>query len=346
MNKRKKHNRVRYGVLAVLLLATFAMMLVPGGNAFYAAHIYPIKGTVLSNISSWVPFPIGDLFVILSFLWAILYPLYALINKRKKFSHALGHVVEYLLWLFVWFYWAWGLNYGQPNYYQRTGTQPMAYNEQAFSRFAKRYVQLLNENYTEITAKDEEKVCKNVMAAYKLHGFNRIRNIHPKIKTMLYTPLASMVGVTGSMMPFFCEFTINRDVQPHRFAAIYAHEYAHLQGITSEGEANFYAYLATTQSTDKSIRFSGYYDILGHVFNNAARLMSQEEYKALYESLRPEIKQLIKDDRAYWEARYNQRIGDMQDWLFDKFLKYNKVSSGKKSYSEVIGLIMAYENGD
>ena len=344
MSKRKRHSKLRYGLLVVLIIATIAMMVIPGGNAFYAAHIYPIKGTVLSNISSWIPFPIGDLFVILSIAWAILYPLYALISRRKKFLHALGHVVEYLLWLFVWFYWAWGLNYGQPNYYQRTGTQPVAYDKQVFSQFAKRYVQQLNENYTEITEKDEEKVCKNVMAAYKLHGFNRIRNIHPKIKTMLYTPLASMVGVTGSMMPFFCEFTINGDVQPHRYAAIYAHEYAHLQGITSEGEANFYAYLATTQSTDKSIRFSGYYDILGHVFNNAARLMSQEEYKALYESLRPEIKQLVESDMAYWDAKYSQTIGSIQEYLFDLYLKYNKVPSGRKSYSEVIGLILAYEN--
>ena len=51
-----------------------------------------------------------------------------------------------------------------------------------------------------------------------------------------------MVGVTGSMGPFFCEFTLNGDLLPANYPATYAHELAHLLGITSEAEANFYAY--------------------------------------------------------------------------------------------------------
>ena len=341
--KEKGHIVWRRIVLGVLLMAVIALMLIPGGNALYASNIYPWIGTILSNISSWIPFPVGDAFVILSIAWVILYPIYALIHPKKKFGKALGNVVEYLLWLFVWFYMAWGLNYGQPNYYQRTNTQPVAFDEQTFKDFAKRYVEALNSNYTVIETKDEEKIKTNVMAAYKLHGFNRIRNVNPQVKTMLYTPLASMVGVTGSMAPFFCEFTVNGDVQPHRFAEVYAHEYAHLQGITSEGEANFYAYIATTQSTDKGIRFSGYYGILGHVFNNAQRLLSQDDYRALYDNLRPEIKTLLEEDMAYWEAKYSEKLGKVQDYLFDLYLKFHKVEGGRKNYSEVIGLIIANE---
>lgn len=45
---------------------------------------------------------------------------------------------------------------------------------------------------------------------------------------MLFTPLISMVGVTGSMGPFFCEFTLNGDLLPSQYPATYAHELAHL----------------------------------------------------------------------------------------------------------------------
>ena len=55
-------------------------------------------------------------------------------------------------------------------------------------------------------------------------------------------PCFSMVGVTGSMGPFFCEFTLNGDLLPPQYPATYAHELAHFLGITSEAEANFYAY--------------------------------------------------------------------------------------------------------
>lgn len=339
-----KQINVRRWLLGVLLAITFAMMMVPGGNAFYANSIYPVIGSLLANASSWIPFSIGEVFVMLSILWIILYPLYALVMPKKKFLKAMGNVVEYLLWLFVWFYWAWGLNYGQPNYYQRTSTHHVAFDEEVFSDFAQRYVEALNNNYTVVETKDVEKVKTNVMSAYKLQGFNRIRVVNPQVKTMLYTPLASMVGVTGSMAPFFCEFTLNGDVLPHSFAATYAHEYAHLQGITSEGEANFYAFLATTQSTDKGIRFSGYYSILRHVFNNARMLMGAEDYQKLYDSLRPEIKSLIESDRAYWQERYNDIIGEVQEYVYNLYLKYNRVKGGTKNYSEVVGLIIAYEH--
>ena len=337
----KKNSQVRRWLLGIMLAATLAMMLVPGGNALYARHIYPAVGTMLSNVSSWVPFAMGDVLMILSVVWVVAYPIFALISRKRKMGRACAQVLEYLLWLFVWFYWAWGLNYGQPNYYQRTNTTPVAPNEQVFAAFAHRYVEALNSSYTVVETIEEEQVKTHVMAAYKLHEFNRIRCVNPQVKTMLYTRLASMVGVTGSMSPWFGEFTLNGDVRPHMYAATYAHEYAHLHGITSEGEANFYAYVATTQSTDKGIRVSGYYSVLGHVFNTARVMMTEDEYKALYERLRPEIKLLIEADRAYWQERYSETIGRAQEYLYDLYLKYNKVEGGTKSYGEVVGLILS-----
>lgn len=89
----------------------------------------------------------------------------------------------------------------------------------------------------------------------------------------MFTPLISMVGVTGSMGPFFCEFTLNGDLLPPQYPATYTHELAHLLGITSEAEANFYAYQVCTRSVNKEIRFSGYFSILGHVLANARQLI-------------------------------------------------------------------------
>ena len=63
---------------------------------------------------------------------------------------------------------------------------------------------------------------------------------------MIFTPFISMFGVTGSMGPFFCEFTLNGDLLPINYPATYTHELAHLLGISSEAEANFYAYQAVS----------------------------------------------------------------------------------------------------
>lgn len=340
MKKNQKH--IRYWILGILFVIVLLLKLIPGGNTFYAHKIYPVVGTILSNISSLFPFAVSDFFVIASIVWLIGYPVYAFI-KHLSWKQVLIKMGAFLALLFVWFYWAWGLNYGQDNYYQRTHTRPVQYDEEIFRDFIDRYIQSLNENYMKIAETDENVIRQSVMDAYSKFGFNRISNNHPKVKTMLYTPLASMVGVTGSMAPFFVEFTLNGDLLPHQYAATYAHEYAHLQGITSEREASFYAYLTTTRSENQAIRFSGYYSVLSYVLRNARQLLGTDSYGDMIKRIRPEIRDLYDADYAYWRAKYSEFIGKAQDHLFDFYLKSNKEPSGRKSYSEVIGLIISYE---
>ena len=147
-------------------------------------------------------------------------------------------------------------------FYGRTNIPYTAYTPEIFQSFVDNYIDKLNASYTDVTSIDEPLVCRE-----SVHGYNQISDtlgIHrpphssPRVKTMLFTPFISMVGVTGSMGPFFCEFTLNGDLLPPQYPATYAHELAHLLGITSEAEANFYAYQVCTRSQVKEIRFSGY----------------------------------------------------------------------------------------
>ena len=165
----------------------------------------------------------------------------------------------------------------------------------------------------------------------------------PQAKTMLFSPLASMVGVKGSMGPFFCEFTINGDVPPAEYPATYAHELAHLLGIANEGEANFYAYQVCTRSSIQAIRFSGLMSILPHVLNNAYRLLPAGEYDLLCRDIRPEVLRLARESQEYWQGKYNRLIGDAQSKLYELYLRGNRVEGGRKSYSQVVGLLIAYE---
>lgn len=254
--------------------------------------------------------------------------------------------IEYLLWIYVWFYLAWGLNYSQPNFYQRTKIPYTAYTPENFRNFVNDYVDKLNGSYVDVTT-----INKDLIRRETVRGYNQISDtlgVHhpfhksPRVKTMLFTPLISMVGVTGSMGPFFCEFTLNGDLLPSQYPATYAHELAHLLGISSEAEANFYAYQVCTRSQARGIRFCGYFSVLGHVLVNARRLMDEEEYKELFNRIRPEIIELAKSNQEYWTEKYSPLIGDIQDWIYDLYLKGNKIQSGRKNYSEVVGLLISY----
>ncbi|MCD8183258.1 MAG: DUF3810 domain-containing protein [Bacteroides sp.] len=335
-------------LLALLLLVVWLTQWVPGWGNVYARHIYPLIARPLSTFSGLFPFAIGDLFIALSIAGVLLYPVYARCIRKKKWKRILLNDVKYLLWMYVWFYLAWGLNYSQYNFYGRTGIPYTPYTPENFRSFTDDYIDKLNASYVEVTSINPALVCRE-----SVRGYNRISDtlgIHrpfqqsPRVKTMLFTPLISMVGVTGSMRPFFCEFTLNGDLLPPQYPATYAHELAHLLGITSEAEANFYAYQVCTRSQSRGIRFSGYFSVLYHVLANARRLMDEEEYAQLYNRIRPEIIELAKSNSTYWTAKYSPFIGDIQDWIYDLYLKGNKIESGRKNYSEVIGLLISYEN--
>ena len=375
----------RHWVLLVLLSLITLTKLIPLWGFIYTTRIYPIIGSLLSPISGLFPFAVGDIFIALSIVWVIFYPIYEIkwrkqLAKRFFFLAAkrgcypkkkvvFGRVAEYLLWVYAWFYIAWGLNYSQPNIYCRTGMKPVEVSEAKFREFAYRYADSINYLSEERRVKSEEtafddqresqfngmvddglknRVRDAVLKSYNeigaKEGINAPFNQHPHAKTMLFTPLSSMSGVTGSMGPFFCEFILNGDIRPHDYPAIYAHEFAHLLGIANEGEANFYSYIVCTASSDKAVKFSGYYHIFFHVLRNVFDILGEKEGEKFLKYIRPEIIQLARSDRQYWISKRCKALDAAQDFIFDLYLRGNHVAEGRKSYSGVVALILAWES--
>ena len=355
---RFKSLKWRHGVLIALLILVTLTKMIPLWGFIYTTRIYPVIGTLLSPISGFFPFAVGDIFIALSIAWVILYPIYE-IGLRKK--RVFGRVAEYLLWVYAWFYIAWGLNYSQPNIYYRIGMKPVEVSKAKFKKFAYQYADSLNAlsnaslgNARKSISPDsivddalKNRVRDAVLKEYNKIGYregiNKPFNQHPHAKTMVFTPLSSMAGVTGSMGPFFCEFTLNGDILAHDYPATYAHEFAHFLGVANEGEANFYSYIVCTASADKQVRFSGYYHIFFHVLNNVYDILGEKEGERFLQHIRPEIIQRARNDRRYWLSKRCKALDAAQDVIFELYLRGNHVAEGRKSYSGVIGLILAWE---
>lgn len=336
--------RLLFGLLIVVLVTLHCSWLGDG----YSCYVYPVIARLLGSLSQLVPFAIGDVFIALAVGWLVACPFYLRFRRGRTWKGVMLYAGEYLLWIYTWFYLAWGLNYAQSNFYRRTGIRPKTYSEAGFKQFANRYIDRINAAYVCIDTIDQRETIREIALSYRqpdrLPGIHPLFCQHPKPKTMLFTPLASMVGITGSMAPFFCEFTVNGDALPPQYPALYAHELAHFQGIARESEANLYSYLACINARLPAIRFSGYLSILPHVLSNARRLMEPDDYRQLYGRLRPEIVDLLHDMRQYWADKYSPFIGRIQDFFYDLYLKGNKIGSGRKNYSEVIGLILSIED--
>ena len=339
----------RHVALLLLLFMVLSFRNIACLANLYAKHIYPFIGSMLSPISSFFSFPIGDIFISVSVAWVLVYPFYAVFHKKESKKTVFLRVAEFLLWIYVWFYIAWGLNYSQPNIYCRLKMKPVEVSEKEFRELAYNYADSLNAAYQYAHYIDKHEVADAVLQGYEelsssteYTGINAPFYYRSKAKTMLFSSLCSMAGVTGSMAPFFCEFTLNADLQAHEYPATYAHEFSHFLGIANEGEANFYSYLVCTKSHNPTIRFSGYYQIFFYVLADVRELLGDEEFKRYIKHIRPEIVNLARSDRKYWLSKRCKVIDETQNFFYNIYLRSNRIKNGMESYSGVIGIIMAW----
>lgn len=343
MLKKKKLAVIHYALLIALFVLVCVIRNIPALGDGYSRHIYPHISKILSTLSGFVPFPVGDVFIILAIAGLIAFPFWGR-YKGKKWKKIFPRMATFPVWVYIWFYLAWGLNYSQYNFYQRTGVPYSAYSPENFRAFVREYTDSLNASYTPVAVTDKEQVRQEVYRSYRSPGVDGIRRLDtsPRVKTMLLSPLMSKAGVSGYLNPFFCEFCVNRDIPPSQYPATYAHELAHFLGVSGEAEANFHAYLACIRSDVPEIRFSGYFSILNHVLSNAAGFMDKESYTALLAGIRPEILELAVANREHWKQLYSPAVGEIQKRFYDFYLKGNKIQSGRKNYSEVIGLLISW----
>lgn len=337
----------RHIVLIVLLITVILAQIIPSWGRWYASDFYPVFSWLFTGISAIIPFSIGDVFVIFSLFVVILMPIYIRYKYHMRWGKILSCDIEYLLWVYIWFYIAWGLNYSQPHFMQRTHIKPVQYTSALFARFVDHYITDLNNSYVASFPVNKENVNREIPLIYskvsdslKIHA---PQHNYLRPKTMLFSDFISSVGVSGYMGPFFCEFHLNRNLLPIDYPAVYAHEMAHLLGISSEAEANFYAYEVCLRSDNPSVRFSGYFFIMGYVLSNAKILMTTEQFNRVKRLIRPEIKRLYTYHRYYWQALYSPTLGAAQNWLYELYLKGNKIENGQKNYSQVVELLISYE---
>ena len=337
--------KIRWAVILFLVVLIQLVMRMPGWGEWYAETIYPPVVRVLSFLTGWLPFSVGDCFIYGSILFLIVYLLWNFIVRRCLWA-PLGNGVEYLFWVYIWFYLAWGLNYFRDDFYERAGLARVAYSEDDFRAFLDAYTDALNTATDMVLEGDSlrepaEKLVPEVAPeAFVAYGLTRVP-AHVRPKPMLLPGLMSGVGVTGYMGPFFSEFHLNQNLLPSQYPFTYVHELSHLLGCSNEAEANFHAYRICVASSDPWVRFSGYFALFPYVAGNAWRALGAEGYSDWLARLRPAIPAFYEKRLAYWASLYNPQVGEAQEWAYNMFLRGNRISSGTANYAEVIALIIA-----
>ena len=383
--KKVRLSYLRWGVLIILFCFVLFASISSEFGEWYAVFIYPWVSKILSALSSLVDFSLDEWGVLSVVFLLLICPFYLRVKKSKRWLQILGCEFEMVLWVYVWFYLAWGMNYDRFNFYHRAGVKPVAYDEVQFKDFLQSFTDSLHkalgncqqdgwikspdlfqamvevDGHIISSISNERKesisldVSKNASLSMRVIQ-DEIKSMYRKVpsfyglcvpqsyqrpKRSSFNSLYSNVGVTGFMGPFFAESHVNLELSVLEYPFTYAHELSHLLGVSSEAEANLWAYIVCTQSSSSLIRLSGYMGLLPYVRSNAFYLLQRKDFEKWESSLYSEVSALSYRVHAYWASRYNPTLGEIQSAMYEFYLKRNKIVSGQKNYAQVVGMLLS-----
>ena len=179
-------------------------------------------------------------------------------------------------------------------------------------------------------------------------GTNRLDGFYVTPKALIFSGFMSQQNMQGYYFPFSMEANYNDEMCIMNKPFTMCHELAHTHGYIYEDEANFLGFLACIHSEDPVFVYSGYLGVLNYVNNDFFRSVSKEEYAS-----HVEISEKVKLDNRFltkeaWErvekraVLKTETVKKAADTFIDTNLKVNGISSGKASYTHVVGLLLDY----
>ena len=310
---------------------------------YYSKGIYPFISKFFSFFSSLVPFSLWDVFWILTIL-LIISGLGLVVFRKMKFGRYILRIAQLLALLYSLFYILWGYNFFRPRIETRIGWEKSKTDEMIFRSILDSLIIQTNYNYTAIFSSDYSDIDMLVEESYRKNSPElgiSYPNGKRRPKTMLLSSFFIKSGVTGYFGPFFNEIHVNHYLLPVDYPFVLAHEKAHQFGITSEAEANLYAFIICITSEDQRLRYSGYQFLLLYFINDATQM---KDYKDYLNKIDSRVRKDLRFRQDYYQGKLNKRLSNMQTAANNTYLKVNHIEKGVKNYNQVVSLVMSWYN--
>ena len=345
-----------WGVLILLaILIKFSSFYSGLIEQSYSNGIYPVISKIQRFFFGWIPFSMGD--VIYGFFILVLLvkssQIVAVIFRRKfnrrYFFSSLKQILFFCLLVYVFFYLLWGLNYSRKGIAQQLNLKMGTYTVSELDTLTKVLQQRLNYYASLVRPTERDSFYKksNLFRegheAYKIaSNFYPFLNYNPKsIKPSLYSYLGNIFGFEGYYNPFSGEGQVNTTIPVFEQPFVACHEIGHQVGYAKENEANFAGFLACRLHSSPVFRYSVYFDMYNYAINEFYRNDSTKAKKYL-DSLHPQVKKDYQELRNFFK-KYKNPIEPLITWVYGKYLQANNQPAGKRTYSEVIAFLIAYQ---
>lgn len=360
----KKRYIIPLAVILFSALLTLAGRLSAGFADFYADNIFPIISTPYSFLSGILPISLGELMIIAAlviFGAGIPVMIIMLIFAKKLRKQTVSVSLTTAVWILAFVCVTESLNcftlYGCTRFSERFFTSAEHDNEELKELYSL-LIDKCNELALEVPRDESNRFatdiddipaeCRKAMKKAS-EKYPQLKGYYPKPKPIMFSYFMSQTSTSGMYFPFSMEATFNNDMISEIMPEVICHEYAHLKGFMQEDEANFISFIATTESDDLQVQYSGYIQALEYVHNQ----IYENEIASGYE-LTGKISAEVYNDwfrflpDNYWEENKDKElistetVETVYDSASDTSMKLNGVEDGMKSYSRMVYLLLDY----
>ena len=344
------HKAILVGLLLVVLVQIIgsSSYLI---EQFYLPYFYTPYSKLLRFIFGWLPFSIGDVLYYLAICW-VLYAFFYLVKKiwqkhfTKKIAFALvKKMLTFALYLYAFFYLAWGLHYNRKSIATTLNITTTTYNKTDLQHMLTELVSKIN-TLADSVPKEENFNFSNIKP-FAVKAYSNVAVQYPylqytntSIKKSMFSLAANYLGFQGYYNPFTGEAQVNTYLPNFMIPNIMVHEMAHQIGYAFEDEASFVGYLAMLKSDNNYLKYSVYFDM----FLFASAELYNRDYKAVdtfVKQLQPIAKKHLVQFQTY-NKQYNTPLADASNWVYNSYLHANNMLNGINTYNQVIALVMAY----
>jgi len=320
---------------------------------WYSNGIYPDISRFQRILFGWIPFSVGDLLYLATFIWLV-YGIVVLVKRLIKrqadkawLVFCLRRVVFVCLLVYVLFNGLWGLNYNRLDVADQLQIEVHPYSTEDLTTLLhglsnRLYVEDSARLIDRDTLRHHRVLFAKAIDSYRRHSNTRYAYPFASIKPSLFGYLGDYLGFLGYYNPFTGEAQVNTTVPVFTQPFTACHEIAHQLGYAKENEANLVAYLTMEAWNPASPAFD--YSHNFEMYMYAARelvLRDSTLYKSFREQQRPGLKQDIRELRDF-DRRYSNPLEPLIWKAYGHYLKANRQPQGIKTYSEVIAWVIAY----
>ena len=337
--------------LLILMMRFFARSTSLVEN-IYANIIYKTLAPPLSRLTGAFPLSLAEILIVMLVLWFFI-GLVVVLGRRRKQTNSLRSCILNLVIvvgvIYLVFMGLWGLNYYRLEFAEMAGLDTSKATTAELKALGEGLVNQANHLRVWVEEDDEGVMrLKNRQQAldHAAAGYDRLAARYPQLggqygrpKGLLLSPVICYSGMDGFYFPFTGEASINTSIPDARIPFSACHEMAHQRGIAREGEANFVGYLSCIMNPNRDFQYSGTLLALTYVLN-AINGRDKELFAELKNNLSPGVTRDLKDIQEFGE-KHRGPWSRISSQINDIYLKANSQSSGNRSYSRIVELLVA-----